>query len=75
MDAPPRGALMFVRFVAACFMGMSVVELALYWAEYKFRQIPVNALFSALWIILFLAGVVILIKAKAVADWISDKLE
>ena len=66
---------MFVRFVAACFMGMSVVELALYWAEYKFRHVPASVLFSALWVVLFLAGAVILIRAKAIADWISDKLE
>ena len=66
---------MFVRFIAACFMGLSVVELALYWAEYKFRQVPVNIFISALWVILFLAGVVILAKARDVADWISDKLE
>jgi hypothetical protein len=66
---------MFVRFVAACVMGMSVVELSLYGAEYKFRHVPVSPFFSALWVILFLAGVVVLIKAKAVANWISDKLE
>jgi hypothetical protein len=75
MDAQLRGALMFVRFVAAIFMGMSVVELSLYWAEHKFRQMPVDFFFSALWVILFLAGVVILIKARAVANWISDKLD
>jgi hypothetical protein len=75
MDAPNRGALMFVRFVAAGFMGMSVVEIALDWAEFKFRQVPVNIPLAALWIILFLVGVVILIKARAVADWISEKLE
>jgi hypothetical protein len=75
MEAPQRGALLFVRFFAACCMGMSVVELSLYWAEYKFRQMPVNAFFSALWVVLFLAGIVTLIKAKAVANWISDKLE
>ena len=66
---------MFVRFVAACCMGMSVVELALDWAEYKYRQVPLNPLLSALWIMAFLAGTVILIKARAVANWISEKLE
>jgi tellurite resistance protein TehA-like permease len=66
---------MFVRFVAACVMGMSVVELALYWAEYRFRQVPVSPFLSALWGVSFLAGMVLLIKAKAVANWISDKLE
>ena len=66
---------MFVRFVAACCMGMSVVELALYWAEYKFRHVPVSPFFSVLWVTLFLAGTVVLIKAKAIANWISDQLE
>jgi len=66
---------MFVRFVAACCMGMSMVELTLYWAEYKFRQVPVSVFFSALWIILFMAGVVALIRAKAIAQWLSDMLE
>jgi len=75
MDASNRGALMFVRFVAASLMGMSALELALYWAEFKFRQVPVNILFAALWGISFLAGIVVLVKAKAVANWISDKLE
>jgi tryptophan-rich sensory protein len=74
MDVPERGALMLVRVVAACLMGMSVVELGLYAAEYKFRHTPVNILFSALWIILFLVGVIVLIKAKAIAEWISDRL-
>ena len=66
---------MFVRFVAACCMGMSVVELALYWAEFRFRQVPVSPFYSALWVILFLVGAGILIKAKAIANWIADKLE
>ena len=66
---------MFVRFVAACLMGMSVVELGLYWVEYKFRNTPVNIFLSGLWIILFFIGVAVLIKAKAIAEWISDRLE
>ena len=66
---------MFVRFVAACFMGMSVVEIALDWAEFKFRQVPFNIPLTALWILLFLVGVMVLIMARAVADWISEKLE
>ena len=65
---------MLVRFVAVCIMGMSVVELGLYAAEYKFRHTPVNILFSALWVVLFVVGVAVLIKAKAIAEWISDRL-
>ena len=66
---------MFVCFTAACMVGMSVVELGLYWAEYKFRQVPVNIPLASLWGVLFLAGVAVLIKARSIADWISDKLE
>ena len=75
MDASRRGALLLVRFTAACLMGVSMVELALNWAEFKFRQMPVNIPLAALWGILFLVGVAVLIKARSIADWISDKLE
>lgn len=66
---------MFVRFIAACCIGLSVIELSLYWAEYHFRQKPVSIVFSALWIIVFISGIVVLAKAKEVAQWIEDKLE
>jgi hypothetical protein len=75
MDASHRGALMLVRFSAACLMGMSLIELTLSWAEYHFRQQPISIPSAVLWGILFVAGVIILIKAKSVADWLSDKLE
>jgi len=65
---------MLVRFIAASLMGMSIVELALYAVEYKFRHISVNILLSTLWIVAFLVGATILIKAKAIAGWISDRL-
>lgn len=65
---------MLVRFIAASLMGMSIVELALYGVEYKFRHIPVNILLSSLWIVAFLVGVTMLIKAKAIAEWLSDRL-
>jgi hypothetical protein len=75
MESPQRGALMLVRFVAACAMSMSVIELALGFAEFKFRGTPVNVFIAALWGILFLIGVVILVKAKSIAEWISDKMD
>jgi len=65
---------MLVRFIAASLMGMSIVELALYGVEYKFRHLPVNILLSTLWIVAFLVGATMLIKAKAIAEWLSDKL-
>ena len=33
MDAPPRGALMLVRFAAAALISMSLLEFGLYLAE------------------------------------------
>jgi len=65
---------MLVRFIAASLMGMSIVELALYAVEYKFRHLPVNILLSTLWIVAFLVGATMLIKAKAIAEWLSDRL-
>jgi Ni/Fe-hydrogenase subunit HybB-like protein len=75
MDAPNRGALMLVRFVATCGIGMSLVEIALAEVQFKYRGIPVNFLSVAFWIVVALAGIVVLIKAVAVADWISEKLD
>jgi len=78
MDAPVdpnRQALMFVRFVAIALVGMSAIELSSYWAEYHFRQKPVNLPFAALWGLIFLAGIGLIIKSRAVAGWLADKLE
>jgi hypothetical protein len=77
MDAPLRGALNFVRLVAACFMVFGLLDTGLYLTkcfEPK-NPAPVKILPIVLDSIPFAIGVVILIRAKAVANWISDKLE
>ena len=77
MDAPIRGALNFVRLVAACLMVIGLLDTGLY-LEKCFEPknpAPVKILPIVLDSIPFAIGVVILIKAKAVANWISDKLE
>jgi hypothetical protein len=56
-------------------MGMSLVELTLNWAEFAFRHQPLDIISIVIWVILFCAGIVALIKAKDIADWIADKLE
>ena len=75
MDAPQRGALMLVRFIAAALIGWAIVNLALYfainWHEHKAMQI-VPCLVKALPLV---AGLVILFKARALAAWIADQLE
>jgi hypothetical protein len=77
MDAPLRGALNFVRLVAACFMVVGLLDTGLYLTQCfePKHPAPVKALPIVLNSIPFVIGVVILIKAKAVANWISDKLE
>jgi len=66
---------MLVRFVAACCLAMSVIEIALVAAEFKYRGTPINIFSVVLWSLLFLVGLIILIRARAVADWLADKLD
>jgi hypothetical protein len=75
MDAPERGALMLVRFSAAALMAVSVVELALYWLESNVHHTPLQAAHGVLLSIPFVLGVIALIKAKTIAEWISDKFD
>ena len=68
---------MFVRLVAACFMVIGLLDTGLYVTQCfePKHPAPVKILPIALNSIPFVIGVVILIKAKAIANWISDKLE
>ena len=75
MDAPERGALMLVRLVAAALIGWTAVELALDWLVCHQKQIPMK-IFPCLVKSLPLAlGLVLTVKSKAVAQWISDQLD
>jgi hypothetical protein len=75
MDAPDRGALMLVRFIAASLIGISVVELALYWVISSSHHTPMQTFPCVLKSIPCVLGIVMLVKAKAVAEWISNKLD
>ena len=75
MDAPDRGALMLVRFIAVSLMGVTVVEIALYWAVSSAHHTPLQTFPCVLKSIPAVLGVVVLIKARAVAEWISNKLD
>jgi hypothetical protein len=75
MDSPERGALMLVRFVAAALIGWSLAELALYVAVNHHKNEPVEIIPCVLKSLPFLAGVVVLIKSRSLAEWISDKLD
>jgi hypothetical protein len=75
MDAPERGALMLVRFTAAGLIGLSVLELGLYGGECYVHHQPVQVFHGALLSAPFLLGVVVFARARAVAEWISNKFD
>jgi hypothetical protein len=75
MESPERGALMLVRIIAAALIGWAVVDVALYWVLCHHNQQPVEVLPVALKSIPFVVGVVFFIKARPLADWVSDKLD
>ena len=66
---------MLVRFTAVALISVTVVELALYWAVSSSQHAPMETFPCVLKSIPAVLGVVILIKAKAVAEWISNKLD
>jgi len=77
MDAPHRGALMLVRFVAGCVMVIGLLEVGLYLTKCFIPKPPLSVKVLPLVVnsTPLVIGVVILIKAKAIAAWIADKLE
>ena len=66
---------MLVRFTAIALIGMSVLELGLYGGECSVHHQPVQVFHAVLLLIPFMLGIVIFARARAVAEWISNKLD
>jgi hypothetical protein len=75
MEAPERGALMLVLFIAAILVGWTVVDLGLYFAICQHDQVPMRLIPCLLKSLPLLAGVIALIKSKALAEWVSSRLD
>jgi hypothetical protein len=75
MDAPHRGALMLVRFIAVALIGLGVIELSLSWVESYERHTSMKTFDFVLPAMLVVLGVVGLVKADSLAEWISNKLD
>jgi len=75
MEAPERGALMLVRFVAVALIGWSCIETGLYVLLCRHQGLPVEVLPCLFRSLPFLAGLVILIKARPIAVWVAEKLD
>jgi hypothetical protein len=77
MESSQRGALSLVRLVAACLIVIGLLDVGLYLTKCfaPNHRVPVNYLIVVLDFIPGLAGIVVLIKAKAIAEWLADMIE
>jgi hypothetical protein len=75
MDAPERGALMLVRVVAVALIGWAMIDFALYWIVSQHYNRPMKIFPCIVKSIPAVLGIAALIKSKALAQWISDKLD
>jgi hypothetical protein len=77
MDAPERGALMLVRLIGGLLIVASILELGLYWAKCwnPNHRVPVEAVPVLFRLIPAVFGFVVLIKAKAIAEWLANLLD
>jgi hypothetical protein len=77
MDAPERAALKTVWCIAAALVIISLVNIGLYLTQCLVPkpQMPVKIFSCIVKSIPALLGIAALIKSKALAQWISDKLD
>jgi hypothetical protein len=86
MDSSERGALGLVRLVALCIIVIGLLDAGMYFTQYLMPYAtqhrtpdqhlpPVSILRIILDSIPVIAGIVILFKAKAIADWLSDWIQ
>ena len=66
---------MLVRFIAIALMGFSVIELGLYRIESSVHHTPMRIVHFAIPAIFFVPGIVVLIKTRSIAEWISKRLD
>ncbi len=78
MEANEHGALTLVRMLGVILLVATVLELGLYWAEcslHKPEPVPMQVIPIIIRSLPALAGVVVLIKSRAIAEWVADKLD
>ncbi len=75
MEAPERGALMLVRFIALALIGWTITEISLYMVVNRHNGQPIQVLPCVIRCLPLLAGSAMLVKARAVAQWLAEKLD
>ena len=66
---------MLVCFTAATLISLSLLEFGLYLAECHKHHAPVGVIHASLLMVPFVLGAAILVRGRAVAEWISNKLD
>ena len=66
---------MLVRFVAAALIGWAAIEVMLYVLICRHNNVPVSVVPCIIKSIPLVVGVVVLVKARAIAEWVSEKLD
>ena len=66
---------MLVRFIAISLMAVTLVDLALYWVVAEHNHTRMTIFPCVLKSVPAVIGLVLLAKARAVAEWISKKLD
>ncbi|HTR40679.1 MAG TPA: hypothetical protein VMH87_03610 [Pseudomonadales bacterium] len=84
MESSQRGALGLVRLIACCLIVLGVLDAGLYFTEYlhvfsssghKEPSQPLNILRIILDSLPIIAGIVVFIKSRAIAEWLSELIE
>jgi hypothetical protein len=66
---------MLVRFTAIGLIGLGLLELGLYGGECYMRHEPFHIWHGLLLFVPIVLGIFILTRARAVAEWISNKFD
>jgi len=66
---------MLVRFTATGLIGLGVLELGLYGGECFVHHQPIQIWHGTLLGIPLVLGVIILARARAIAEWLSNKFD
>ena len=77
MDTPERGALTLVRLIGVVLIVWTILDLGLYWAKCANPKhpMPVEVIPVLLKSISAVIGIFILVRARAIATWISEWLD
>jgi hypothetical protein len=78
MESSQRGALQLVRLIAVCLMVLGLLDGGLYftqWLAPHHPRAPLNIVRVGLDSVPIILGIVVLIKSKALAEWLADMIQ